>query len=351
MSPPPETMRAWRLHDWGTAPALVEVPTPVPSGREVLLRVDAASLCHSDLHIMDAAAGELPYELPFTLGHEVVGTVVTAGADVDEEWIGRPVAVHGVWSCGECRQCRRGRENYCFALTGPIGNGIGRDGGLADYMLVPDVRHLVPAAGIDPGALAPLTDAGLTAAHALASLRGGVAGASVVVVGIGGLGHLALQLLADAEPACVIAVDPRADARALGLQLGADAVVASVVDATAWLEGCEDGSGADVVLDFVGAQETLDAAAALLAPGGDLVVVGSAGGRLEAAKGGALPRGWGLSAPFWGTHRDLAAVVAAAADGRVHAETETFGMHDVLTAYDRLRAGRVRGRAVIVPAT
>lgn len=349
MSALPETMRALRLHRWGAAPELVEVPVPVPVGAQVLLRVEAAGLCHSDLHIMDAAPGQLPYELPFTLGHEVVGTVVAAGDAVDPAWLGRRAAVHGIWSCGRCRQCRRGRENYCFELTGPIGNGIGYDGGLADYMLVPGVRQLVRADDADPVALAPLTDAGLTALHALRTVGADLAGATVLVIGIGGLGHLALQLLARHDPVCVVAVDPRAEARALGLRLGADAVVASTIDAAEWLEGGHHGSGADVVLDFVGSQETVEAAAQVLAPGGRIAVVGSAGGRLEVAKGDGLPRGWGFAAPFWGSSGDLADVVGLAGAG-VHARTETYALPDALTAYDRLRRGLVEGRAVVVPA-
>jgi len=345
----PSTMRALRLLAWGAPPELVEVPVPVPRGTELLLRVDAAGLCHSDLHIMDAPAGALPYELPFTLGHEVVGTVVATGDDVEAGWLGRRTAVHGVWSCGRCRQCHRGRENYCFSLTGPIGGGIGRDGGLADYMLVPAARHLVPADGIDPLTVAPLTDAGLTAQHALDTHRELLPGATVVVIGVGGLGHLALQLLTAHDPACVVAVEPRAAGRRLAMKLGADAVVPAVADAAAWLDGCGGGNGADLVFDFVGTQDTIADGADLLAPGGRLVVVGSAGGRLEVGKSAGLERGWGVSAPFWGTCRDLAAVVSLAEAGRIRAEVETYRLGEALAAYDCLRAGRVHGRAVVVP--
>ena len=346
----PATMRAVRLQAWGEPPELVEVPVPQPVGDQLLLRVEAAGLCHSDLHIMDAPAGQMPYALPFTLGHEVVGTVVASGPDADPAWHGSLAAVHGVWSCGRCRACRRGRENYCFALTGPIGCGIGYDGGLADYLLVPRARHLVAADGADPTALAPLTDAGLTAQHVVRSLDGHLDGATVVVVGVGGLGHLALQLLAPVDLSCLVAVDPRAEARTLAMRLGADAVTASVADAEEWLDGCADGHGADVVVDFVGSPETMTTAADLLAPGGRLVVVGSAGGRLDVAKGDRLPRGFSIAAPFWGTRRDLEDVAALAAGGRVRAETEVFSLEDAVAAYGLLRAGRVQGRAVVVPA-
>lgn len=351
----PATMRAWRLHAWGRPPELVEVPVPRPVGEEVLLRVEAVGLCHSDLHLMDAAPGDMPFDLPFTLGHEVVGTVVAAGEEAGDQ-AGR-YAVHGIWSCGECRQCRRGRENYCPGLTGAIGGGIGRDGGLADFILVPSARHMVSADGRDPRALAPLTDAGLTAFHALRPHRESLVDAVVVVVGIGGLGHLALQMLDRIGTAAVVAVDPRAEARDLATRLGADLAVSAVEQVAPALAdhgkvlGTDDPAecGADLVLDFVGAQETLDAVAGLLAPGGQVVLVGSAGGSLTVRKGGDLPRGWGLSAPFWGTHDDLVHVVALAGDGRLHAETEIHPLADAMAVYDRLRAGQVQGRAVVVP--
>lgn len=349
MSPIPETMRALRLHAWGQPPELVEVPVPRPVGEQVLLRVDAAGLCHSDLHVIDSAPGRLPYELPFTLGHEVVGTVVAVGEDAGGGWLGRLCAVYGIWSCGTCRNCLRGRENYCFALTGAIGGGIGRDGGLADYMLVPTTRHLVPADGGDPIRLAPLTDAGLTAFHALRPHRDRLAGAAVVVIGIGGLGHLALQLLAAAPVACLVAVDPRREARDLATRLGATHVVPSAGDGLEQVRVATGPEGADLVLDFVGTEETLTAAARLLGPGGRVVLVGSAGGRLTVSKGADLPRGWGVEAPFWGTREDLAAVVALADAGQLHAETETYRLEEAVVAYERLRSGAVRGRAVVVP--
>lgn len=347
----PATMRAWRLREWQQPPVLEEVPVPRPAGEEVLLRVEAAGLCHSDLHLMDGEAAAAAFAPPFTLGHEVVGTVVASGADVSVPL--RTYAVHGIWSCGWCRQCRRGRENYCTRLTGAIGCGIGRDGGLAEYVLVPSPRHLVPVGDADPVAVAPLTDGALTALHAIKPHRDALPGSVVVVIGIGGLGHLALQILGDAGAAQVVAVDPREEARDLASRLGAAHSVASVDDALQVLEGSVeafDGPGADLVLDFVGSAPTLAVADRLLAPGGSHVVVGSGGGRLTVAKGGTWPRGWSVSAPFWGTRADLVEVVGLAAAGDLRAETEVYALEDAMTAYERLRAGAVQGRAVVVPA-
>ncbi|MGY1739422.1 MULTISPECIES: alcohol dehydrogenase catalytic domain-containing protein [unclassified Blastococcus] len=340
----PSTMRALRLLEWSARPVLSVVPVPRPSPGEVLLRVEAAGLCHSDLHVVDAPAGALPYPLPFTLGHEIVGTVVAVGADGDAGWLGTRCAVHGIWSCGSCRMCRSGRDNYCVTLTGPLGGGLGHDGGLAEYVLLPSTRPLVPAAGADPVALAPLTDAGLTAFSAVRPHLPGLEGASVLVVGIGGLGHVAVQLLATARPAALLAVDPRPEARTLATELGATATVGDVADAP----GALPAGRADLVVDFVGAPTTVPAAA-LVADGGDFVLVGSGGGRLTLAKGAGQARGVTVSTPFWGSRDELGEVVRLAAEGVVRAETETFVLDEAVDAYDRLRAGEVRGRAVVVP--
>ena len=290
--------------------------------------------------------------MPFTLGHEVAGTVEHVGAGVSPDWLDERVAVYGVWSCGRCRRCTHGRENACLRLTGPIGPGLGYDGGLAEFMLVPSERFLVKANGLAAKELAPLTDAGLTAYHAVAANLDAVAGESVVlVVGVGGLGHLAIQVLRSLSFATVVAVDPRESARALALAHGADVVVADLALVHAALDGSEVDAegGIDLVLDFVGSAATLNIAGGLLAPGGRLVVVGSAGGELVASKAGDLPRGWQLSAPFWGTRADLEAVVAMAARGALVAESETGDLADAPELYRRLRRGEIHGRAVVVP--
>ena len=347
----PSTMQALRLVAWGEEPQLVEVPVPRPGPGELLLRVDAAGLCHSDLHVIDSG-GRLPYLLPFTLGHEVAGTVAAVGVGVSTAWLDEPVAVHGVWSCGRCRRCRQGRENACLRLTGPVGCGLGYDGGLAEFMLVPSERFLVNASGVAAEELAPLTDAGLTAYHAVASNLDALSGEAVVlVVGIGGLGHLAIQVLRSLSTATVMAVDPRESARELAAQHGADLVVAdlSLVAAALDAEDVDAEGGIDLVLDFVGSQATLGYAASLLAAGGRLVVVGSAGGELVASKAGGLPRDWQVSAPFWGTRSDLEAVVAMAARRDLAAESETGSLTDAPDLYRRLSRGEIRGRAVVVP--
>ncbi len=158
-------MQAVRLIDWKREPEVQDVPEPDPGPGEVVVKVGGAGLCHSDLHLIhDFEPGMMPWQPPFTLGHENAGWVHAVGAGVTGWDIGQPVAVYGPWGCGRCYRCRQGMENFCEnvgELDG-IGAGLGRDGGLAPLMLVPSARFLVPLTTLDPVEAAPLTDAGLT---------------------------------------------------------------------------------------------------------------------------------------------------------------------------------------------
>src|SRR5215218_8897997 len=203
-------MRAIRLTAWEQPAQLVEVAEPEPGPGEVLVRVAGAGLCHSDLHLMHWRAGALPYELPFTLGHEVAGTVAALGPGADSLEVGEPVLVYGPWGCGRCRACSIGAEHLCDGGGTARGAGLGRDGGLAEYMVVPSPRLTVPLDGLDPVAAAPLADAGLTPYHAIRRVVHTLGpGTSAIVIGVGGLGHVAVQLLKALSSVRVVAVDRR----------------------------------------------------------------------------------------------------------------------------------------------
>jgi len=183
-----DTMRAYQLVAWQQPPELREVPIPEPGPGEVLLKVAGAGACHSDLHLMEWPPGQMPFEPPFTLGHENAGWVERVGAGVDGVRVGEAVAVYGPWGCGSCRACRRSSENYCErqAEIVTMGGGLGRDGGMAEYMLVPAARLLIGLGELDPGEAAPLSDAALTPYHAIKrSLHKLTPGSSAVVIGVG----------------------------------------------------------------------------------------------------------------------------------------------------------------------
>ncbi|TPQ19058.1 NAD(P)-dependent alcohol dehydrogenase [Streptomyces sporangiiformans] len=345
-------MRALRLTAWGEPATPTEVERPVPHGTEVLVRVEAAGLCHSDLHVIDGVPGALPYRLPFTLGHEVAGRATALGPDAEGVTAGQRVVVYGPWGCGACDRCAAGRDNYCDRRdTLPWhGVGLGRDGGMAEYLLVPSARHLVPIDDLPAVQAAPLSDAGLTSYHAVAGLRPALGeGGTAVVIGVGGLGHLAVQILRATTASRILAVDVREDALALADRSGADFGTLVRADTARVLRTRSGGAGADAVLDFVGTAQTLELATGILRPGGELAVVGSGGGRLTVAKPGVLPPGFRLSLPFWGTRAELAEVVGLARSGAIQVETERFPLSAAPEVIGRLRRGQVRGRAVLVP--
>ncbi len=343
-------MKAVRLVSWQAEPQLcdVEVPEPGPGG--VLVRVEATGLCHSDLHVMDWPAGTLGWELPVTLGHEVAGTVAALGpgaAGVEE---GDAVLVYGPWGCGVCRQCVRGAENICERgreLRGS-GCGLGFDGGLAEYVLVPSSRLLVPRGDLDAAHAAPLTDAALTPYHALKrELWRLHPGASVVVIGVGGLGHVAVQLIRELSPARIVAIDLRKESRRLALDAGAHAALDARELRTEDVRAETGPVGAALVLDFVGSDDTVRLAASVLAAGGHVSIVGSGGSSFPTAIG-TVPLEWSAGRPRWGTLPELHEVVALARAGRLEIEVERLRLDETIEGYRRLRRGDVAGRAVVV---
>ncbi|MCW2500342.1 MAG: alcohol dehydrogenase GroES-like protein [Frankiales bacterium] len=343
-------MLALRAVGWAQPPVLQDVPEPRPGEGEVLLEVLAAGVCQSDLHVLDAPEGVLPYVLPCTLGHEVAGRVVALGPGVAGPDLGAEVLVHGPVGCGGCPACAVGEDNHCRrrAELRSAGIGLGRDGGMAELVVVP-ARALVGLRGLDPVAAVGLTDAGLTSYAALeATLPELREGTTAVVVGVGGLGHLAVQVLRALTDAQVIAVDSRVAGRELATASGAHAAL----EPDGWAEQVQErmaGAGAELVLDVVGSQSTLDSALRVVATGGQLTVVGSGDGALALTKGQQLVQGLRVALPFWGSRRQLERVVELAVAGVLHVDHEFHPLSDGPAVLERLRRGEVSGRAVLVP--
>ncbi|TDC74845.1 NAD(P)-dependent alcohol dehydrogenase [Streptomyces hainanensis] len=344
-------MKAVQYREIGAAPEVVVVPDPEPGPGQVLLRVAAAGVCHSDIAVMSWPAESFPYALPQTLGHEVTGTVAAVGEGVTGLEVGEPVAVYGPQGCGRCAKCAEGKENYCLraAELGIFPPGLGAPGGMAEFLLVNDARFLLPLDGLDPVTSVPLTDAGLTPYHAvkraLPKLR---PGSTAVVIGAGGLGHVAIQLLRALTPSRVIALDVSEEKLALARAVGAHETVLSDQRAADRVRELTGGLGAEGVFDFVGAQPTVTTAGAVAAVEADVAIVGIAGG--------ALPVGINttafdvaVTAPYWGSRGELGEVLALARSGAVEVRVETYGIDEAPLAYERLHAGKVNGRAVILP--
>jgi propanol-preferring alcohol dehydrogenase len=345
-------VKTLQLTSWKHEPEFRDAPEPEAGPGQVVVRVGGAGACHSDLHLMhDFDVGMLPWGPPFTLGHENAGWVHATGAGVRGLEVGEPVAVYGPWGCGRCHRCRQGMENYCMrqAEIGVLGGGLGLDGGMAPFLLVPDARLLVPLGELDPVEAAPLTDAGLTPYHAIKrSLPVLVPGSTAVVVGAGGLGHMAVQMLRHLTPANLVVVDQRQEAVSLALDLGADHGVVAGAEAATQILDLTGGVGADVVLDLVGVDDTLALAAAVTRPLGHLTIVGIGGGSLAVSFFG-IPYEVSVATTYWGSLPELMEVIALAAAGHVRARVERFTLEDAPRAYEMMREGTLDGRAVVVP--
>jgi propanol-preferring alcohol dehydrogenase len=351
-SAPPRTMQAFQLVGWQQPAELREVPVPIPEAGEVLVKVAGAGACHSDLHLLEWPAGQLPFDPPFTLGHENAGWVQELGAGVRGVRVGDPVLVYGPWGCGRCVPCRRSSENYCerAGKIGAMGGGLGRDGGMAEYLLVPAERLLLPLGDLDPREAAPLTDAALTPYHAIKrSLHKLGPGSHAVVIGAGGLGHMAIQILSAIAPARIVAVDLSAEKLALAREVGAsETVQADAEDAVERIRAATRGRGAELVLDLVGSDATLALGATAGRSEGDLALVGLAGGTWPVSF---FSQAYELSfvTTYWGSAIELMEVIELARAGKIRAHVERFPLERAPEAYERLRRGEIDGRAVICP--
>ncbi|WP_370068329.1 NAD(P)-dependent alcohol dehydrogenase [Streptacidiphilus sp. MAP5-3] len=344
-------MKALQYRSIGAAPEVVTVPDPEPGPGQVLLQVTAAGVCHSDIAVMSWPAEALPFPLPLTLGHEGTGTVAALGEGVGGVSVGDSVAVYGPWGCGICVKCAEGKENYCLraAELGIRPPGLGAPGAIAEYLLVDSARHLVPLGDLDPVKTVPLTDAGLTPYHAIKeSLPKLVPGSTAVVIGTGGLGHVAIQLLRAMTAAHVVALDVSDEKLALARQVGAHETVLSDERAADAVRALTGGVGAEAVFDFVGAPPTVKTAGAMVGVEGDVTIVGIGGGALPVGFG-VLPYDAAVRAPYWGSRSELIEVLDLARAGAVDVHVETYGMDEAPLAYERLHEGRITGRAVILP--
>lgn len=345
-------MRAVVFSDWHTFPGIEDVDQPEPGPGEVLLKVAGAGACHSDVAVYREFDADAPVSLPppFTLGHESAGWVEALGPGISGIDIGAAYLAYGPIGCGRCRKCSQGLDPYCEnAASMPyLGLGLGRDGGMAEYMAVP-ARNLVPLGDADPVVAAPLADAGLTPYHAIRTALPNLAGGGrfALVIGLGGLGQVAVQILTVLTGATVIATDTNPDAMRRAEQHGAVTVPAdeNQVEAIRDLTG---GRGVDAAFDIVGSTPTISTAQASMAQGGRLIVVGIAGGTAE-WNFFTTPYEATISNTYWGSIDDLHAVATMFRSGQLTPEIERFGMDDALEAYRRLEAGELTGRAVVTP--
>jgi D-arabinose 1-dehydrogenase-like Zn-dependent alcohol dehydrogenase len=347
-------MRCYCVIHHGQPLELIEKPTPVPQGTEVLLKVNAAGLCHTDLHLWEGhynlgggkklALADRGIKPPLTLSHEICGEVVSGGS---AELVGKTVLVHPWIGCGECAACKRGEENICIK---PQSLGVVRPGGFAEYVIVPHPKYLVDITGIDPAEAAPLACAGVTTYSALKKFGKRIFEDPVVIIGAGGLGLMAISILKamGGKGAIVADIDPvKRDA---ALAAGALSVIdAKAADATQQIIAATSG-GARAVLDLVGATPTVTLATASCARGGHIVICGLMGGGITLSLPIIPMRPLTIQGSYVGTVDELRDLVALVQKSKVISlPIRRRPLSEVNAALEELHHGKVVGRTILVP--
>jgi NAD+-dependent secondary alcohol dehydrogenase Adh1 len=342
-------MKAVRLHGYHQQPVVEDVPEPVVKGPlDVIVKIGGAGVCRTDLHIVngDWAAIQDP-DLPYVIGHENAGWVHEVGDAVGNVKVGDTVILHPQPSCGLCFACRAGRDMQCTgdAFFPGLSNN---DGGMADYLRTTARACVKLNPDTNPADVAALADAGITAYHAV---RKAVPylypGTSAVVIGAGGLGHIGIQTLAALTATKIIVVDKNPDALELAKQIGADETV--VADGNQVGEVQElTGGGATVVFDFVAEQGVELEAWQMTGPAGYQFVLGY-GGQFQAPTLDFVAGEKNVIGNIVGTYTDLVELMVLAQAGKVTLHTKQYPLESALDALHDLDAGKVRGRAILVP--
>lgn len=352
-------MRCYCVQEHGAPLQEINLPMPEPKGTEVLIKVHAAGLCHTDLHLWDGyydlgqgkklSLAERGVKPPLTLSHEISGEVVAYGEQVTALEIGTQALLHPWIGCNTCRYCQNEQENLCLK---PQQLGIVKPGGFAEYILVPHPRYLVDLQGLDPTQAAPLACAGLTTFSALNKFGAQVQQQPVVIIGAGGLGLMALALLnaQDAKGAILVDID---DAKLqTAQQLGAIATVNSQAeDASQQLQALTEG-GAACILDLVGSSQSLDFALKNAARGGHIVVCGLMGGEIQLPIPSIAMRPITIQGSYVGTVQELRALLDLVRERQLNMiPIQTRPIAEVNQAFDDLQQGKVTGRVVLLHAS
>ena len=342
------TMKAVQVVGYHQDLELTEVPIPEPTGPfDVIVRIGGAGVCRTDLHILEGQWEEKSgVTLPYTIGHENAGWVHAVGSAVTNVREGDKVIVHPLITCGLCRACRTGDDVHCENNQFP---GINTDGGYAEYLRT-SARSVVPIDdSLEPADVAALADAGLTAYHAAAkAARRLTPRDTCVVIGAGGLGHIGIQVMKALSPANLVVVDRNPDALALAEEIGADHTVVADGDHVAAVRELTGGKGAEAVIDFVGEGGATAEGVAMLRQAGNYYVVGY-GENISVPTIDIVSSEINIIGNLVGSYNDLVELMALAAQGKVTLHTSTYALTDFQQAIDDLDAGRVRGRAILVP--
>ncbi|ROZ99204.1 NAD(P)-dependent alcohol dehydrogenase [Gordonia sp. OPL2] len=327
---------------------LNEIPDPQITGPlDVIVKIGGAGVCRTDLHILEGQWAEKSgVALPYTIGHENAGWVHAVGDAVTNVAVGDTVILHPLITCGLCRACRDGDDVHCENSDFP---GIDTDGGYAEYLKTTARSVVAIDESLQPADVAALADAGLTAYHAAAKVaRMTRPGDTCVVIGAGGLGHIGIQVLEAISGVTIVVVDRNPEAVELAVEVGAHhGIVADGTHVDRVLE-LTDGKGAEAVLDFVGEGGATAEGIAMLRRAGNYFVVGY-GENIDVPTIDVISTEINFIGNLVGSYNDLTELMTLAAQGKVTLHTTKYPLDDFQQAIDDLDAGRVRGRAILIP--
>jgi D-arabinose 1-dehydrogenase-like Zn-dependent alcohol dehydrogenase len=351
-------MRSFQVCICGQPLQLSTQPTPKPTGSEVLLKVLAAGVCHSDLHLSDGyfdlgggkklSVVDRGMKLPVTLGHENVGEVVAFGPWAKGVEVGDRRLVDPWMGCGECGVCKRGDEQLCIK---PRSLGVFQPGGYSDYLMVPHPRYLFDIGDIPPERAAPLACSGVTTYGALKKVGPTLTTDPTVIIGAGGLGLMciALHKAMGGHSSIVVDIDP--GKRDAALKAGAKAVIdGAAPDAAAQIIAATDG-GAWAVIDLVGSSSTARLGIDSLIKGGKLIIVGLYGGDITVSLPPFPMRAITVQGSYTGSLIEIGELIELVKKtGLPPVPVATRPLDDVNTVLSELRAGKIIGRVVLTPA-
>jgi D-arabinose 1-dehydrogenase-like Zn-dependent alcohol dehydrogenase len=332
-----------------------EAATPEPEGAQVIVRVSHCGVCHSDVHIQDGyfdlgGGKQLDIRdgraLPFTLGHEIAGEVAAVGPEAEDVSVGERYAVYPWIGCGECTRCKRGDEHLC-KVTNHL--GITVDGGYASHVVVPHPRYLLDLSGIAPALAGSYMCSGVTAYSAINKARPYLDGGPLMIVGLGGVGMMALKLALAITDATVIAADIDPAKRQAGLAAGA-AHVFDPAESDARKAVFKATGAASAAIDFAGAAASMQFAQSIVDKAGAVVVVGLHGGSFSLPVPMFSLRQLAILGSFVGSLNEARELLDLARSGKLEAiPVEERPLDQANSALDDLRAGKVIGRVVLRP--